>query len=674
MGWIAALATLHRRNWMRAAAVAALVSIAASGGLAAVARAATTTPLATAYCVLDSPNLSLNLTRVSPDRNGKLQTSTAVGDDSPLAVAVDDKGVICVANQNTRTVTVFAKGSNGAAPPIATIGGPDTGLVDPYGIGVDSNGRIYVLNTVCGTNNNCTPSVLIFKASSNGDAVPVARINPPTSLYGPQQGIAGMAVDGKGDVFLTGISNSLHGSYLAIFHAFAGGNPALALIIHGSNTELENTGAVAVDTAGNVYVAEVIVVPPLFGVPQGGGAILEFSAAAVAGTNSNVAPIAAIFGDLTTLDDVGFLQGVALDASGNIYARSSAGTSVFAPQSDGNVAPVSVINTNGDTSGQPPPLTVDADGNVYTAYQSNRNYLSYETDVNSIGVFAAGSSGNISPMALITRPLIGSDAAAAVDKQGNVYVSGELGSAVIEEFAAGSTDSAPINSIALQGDAAVNPGRFTLGPDGSIYLNTYSSGLFVYPPGSTGDAAPVRHLDQVVPSGNGGWVSDMAVDAANDLYLLEIVDTGAAGDSMAVLVYPADANGTDQPSAVISGPHTLLSGANGIAIDSAGNLLVSAVNYPSSTGPSRPLGTISKYPLGSNGDVAPKIVVSSASGLVGVRIDSAGRFYSLTPITTSNTAEVQHELAVFSPTGTRLSATPLPFEGDGTGYLVAVSP
>jgi hypothetical protein len=150
MGSIAPMATLHRRNWIRAAAVAALLSIAASAGSVPVARAATT-PLATAYCVLQSPNESLNLTRVSPDRNGKLQTATALGDDSPVAVAVDAKGLIYAANQSTRTVTVFAPGSNGTAPPIATIGGPDTGLVDPYGIGVDGNGRVYVLNTVCGT-------------------------------------------------------------------------------------------------------------------------------------------------------------------------------------------------------------------------------------------------------------------------------------------------------------------------------------------------------------------------------------------------------------------------------------------------------------------------------------------------------------------------------------------
>src|SRR5260370_19596341 len=65
---------------------------------------------------------------------------------NPSGIARDGVGRIYIANAATNTVTVYAATSNGNVPPLAVVGGANTGLADPSGIALDANGKIYVLN------------------------------------------------------------------------------------------------------------------------------------------------------------------------------------------------------------------------------------------------------------------------------------------------------------------------------------------------------------------------------------------------------------------------------------------------------------------------------------------------------------------------------------------------
>ncbi len=142
---------------------------------------------------------------------------------SPSAIAVDHRGDIYVANlgpmkcrpycscvpSGPGSITVYAPGSNGDVRPITTISGAQTKLGLPYGIALDSNRNIYVLNAtgfgeVCiNFGSGPTPAtnflgnvagagtygirgpILVFAAGSNGDAAPIGAIGGPlTGLYG----------------------------------------------------------------------------------------------------------------------------------------------------------------------------------------------------------------------------------------------------------------------------------------------------------------------------------------------------------------------------------------------------------------------------------------------------------------------------------------------------------
>ena len=148
---------------------------------------------------------------------------------TPSAVAVDQSGSIYVTNKGPMkckrvpaasscspnghgSITVYARGSNGDVTPTATITGANTGLQFPFGISLDSNGNIYVLNGAEGPfvrvgqtqgavgvpkdftftigPKVITIGILIFAAGSNGNAAPIGKIGGPFSGLDGAQGIA----------------------------------------------------------------------------------------------------------------------------------------------------------------------------------------------------------------------------------------------------------------------------------------------------------------------------------------------------------------------------------------------------------------------------------------------------------------------------------------------------
>src|SRR5271163_1691703 len=65
----------------------------------------------------------------------------------PVAVAVDIKGEIYVANVQGDSVTVYAPGSNGDIAPLREISGARTGINSPVGLAIDSASYLYLLNS-----------------------------------------------------------------------------------------------------------------------------------------------------------------------------------------------------------------------------------------------------------------------------------------------------------------------------------------------------------------------------------------------------------------------------------------------------------------------------------------------------------------------------------------------
>jgi hypothetical protein len=129
-----------------------------------------------------------------------------VGLNGPLGIAVDTSGNIYVANEfnapneSNATITIYPPlgSSTGTVNenPTATIGGLNPGLSGPYGLALDANGHLFVVNGFspeAGTGN----AVLVFPQL--GSSIPAASnvtLNelPLAAINGPTYGVIDVAV------------------------------------------------------------------------------------------------------------------------------------------------------------------------------------------------------------------------------------------------------------------------------------------------------------------------------------------------------------------------------------------------------------------------------------------------------------------------------------------------
>ena len=206
--------------------------------------------------------------------------------------------------------------------------------------------------------------------------------------------------------------------------------------------------------------------------------------------------------------------------------------------SSGDVEPIATIDGAATKLDGPVSIAVDSSGKIYVLNEG-------EGARNSAGVvvFAAGSKGNVSPIANISGvdTAIRSPKSIAVDSVGNIYVTNEEG------FPPGPNIQRP-------------------------------GGVTVYSAGSNGDAKPIAtirgadvNMNLCCPCadtccGNDTGIQNpygIAVDARSNIFV-----TTSSGcprsQSENIRMFPAGSNGNVKASTVITGPNTGLSGPNEI--------------------------------------------------------------------------------------------------------------
>jgi len=281
------------------------------------------------------------------------------GFETPDQLVLDSTGKIYVANFvgaaapgviGDGSVTIYAADSNGNMAPVAVIAGADTGLKNPSGVALDASGNIYVANSGGGSTE--TGSVTVYPAGSNGDVSPSATI--AGTIADHDDGLAvpsAIAVGPDGKIYVANSDGGPSGvGSITVYAAGANGDvsPIAAItgdVLGDNNAGLSGPQSIAVDSSGTIYVANESVI---------GGGTKGSVTIYPAGSNGNVTPSATIAGDNTFVD---IPSGVAVDAHGNIYVSNPendltdfpAGViTVFAPGSNGNVAPIATVG--GDTS------------------------------------------------------------------------------------------------------------------------------------------------------------------------------------------------------------------------------------------------------------------------------------------------------------------------------------
>jgi len=533
-------------------------------------------------------------------------------------------GRLYVTNLATDSITVYPAGANGSPNPVLTLQGEHTLLDSPTAIAFDSTGNIYVANA--GKEGGGQDSVTEYAAGSSGDAAPVANINGGnTKLYSP----SGITVDSSGNIYVANPGSILYAANtspivqavdtITVYSRGSTGNIAPVRTISGALTRLSGLSGIAVDSSGNIYA-------PSMGVAGSKGAgILIFAA----GSNGNVAPAMSIDGDCANLTSTG---PIALDANANLYVGDT-DTILFFLHNDqfpgkGEVRCMEpAFRISGPKTGMKEitGIAVDSVGDIFVT----------DSQSNSVIVFQ-GDNGDIEPTATIaTQTDIFEPMGVALDSSGRIYVANGNRDRAISDavtiYAPGSNAATPpVGSIAGDKTKISSPVAVAVDKAGKVYVanqvagHDFDGSITVYSAGSDGNVAPVAKISGTRTEDKTGLKSPkgLAVDGSNKLYVLNEFGGDSGGS---ITIYPPGADGNVAPGAVIAdgaGNRTRLKSPAALALDAAGNI------YVTNDGGSN---SITVYAAGSKGDVAPEAVISgSDTGLStprGIAIDSDGNIY-----------------------------------------------
>jgi hypothetical protein len=279
-------------------------------------------------------------------------SSTATGAAAPTAtianldvtslgfLAVDGTGNIYTAATEGTTGTSlleFPVGSQNNAQPTRSIPFNATTALTAIGsLSADSTGVLYA-STGAG-------SVSIFSASTTGSIAPTTTVTL-TSGAGPQA----TAVDASGNLYVA-TATPVNNIAIAPIEVFAPATsttvPTRSIAGALTNLDIATPTALATDTAGNLYVANVI---------SGVSSILVFEPTA----SGNTPPMRDITGSNTLLGCVG---GIAVDSEGGylyVVSTPTCGNTTsptilkFSTTGDGNIAPVSSFSSTAWTNADP---------------------------------------------------------------------------------------------------------------------------------------------------------------------------------------------------------------------------------------------------------------------------------------------------------------------------------
>ncbi len=536
-------------------------------------------------------------------------TGAAAQFSAPRGIAVDSSGNLYVADSSNHTirkltaagvVTTFA-GTAGTTGGVTATPGK---FSEPFGVATDSAGNVYVADT----NNNA-----IRKITPVGVVTTLAGGNGMGSSDGVGSGAKfaephGVAVDTIGNVYVSDFMNSTVRklTVAGVVSTLAGSAGSIGFVNGtGSAARFKSLEGIAIDTSGNLYVAD-----------SGNRSIRKMTPTGVVTTVVD-----------GTNGQLGSPRGIVVDSTGTLYVTDYSAHVIYRVTPAGVVskltgtAPVAG-STDGTTAAAlfnaPSAIAIDSANNLYVA----------DTASNTVRKIASGNVTTLAGQAGRSSSVDGKGSAArfedpyavAVDGLGNVYV-------------ADATDHS-IRRIASDGTVSTFAGR----------PGTFGSS------DGTGTAALFK-----TPQG-------IATDSAGNVY---VADTGNAtirritsAGVVSTLAGTAGAFGSTNAS----GAAARFSSPYGIAADTAGNVYVvdsndSTVRKVTAAGA---VTTLAGAP-GQTGLVDGTGSAARFSVPFDITVDAAGNLYICD--------HGNHAIRKVTPTGvvTTLAGSGSPGKADGTG-------
>jgi DNA-binding beta-propeller fold protein YncE len=551
----------------------------------------------------------------------------------PYAVAVDASGNVYVAdsgNQNIRKIT--PGGTVTTLAGTAGVAGSQDGTANgalfnaPQGIAVDATGNVYVSDT-----NNCT----IRKVTPTGVTTTIAgAVGQEGAVDGTGASARfayplGLATDASGNVYVADYDNSAIRKMTpaGVVSTLAGSlGSSGTLDGQGASARFNHPCAVAVDAAGNVYVADT-----------SSQTMREISAA------GNVTTLAGTVGIGGKADGSGaaasffYPAGIAATASGTVYIADTGNHSIRAMLSPGVVTTLAgSAGQKGSTDGSGSAATFaypygvapnNSSGQLYIA-DSGNNTIRVASSDGAVTTFAgtAGIAGSADGQG--TAAGFNDPTGVAVDGNGNVFVA-DTGNSTIRRISPGGTVSTFAGAAGSTGtsDGAGTTARFNapmgiaVDAQNNVYVaDTRNNTIRKITP--AGVVSTLAGSGGLVGSGDGAGGSArfngpyaVAVDSAGNLYVADFFNGTIRKIDTTNTVSTLAGSAGNLGFADGAGSAAQFNQPYGVAVDGSGNIYVAdtynrAIRKVSATGTVTTLnGTETRF-------LYPQGIAMSSSGTI----------------------------------------------------------
>jgi mucin-19 len=581
----------------------------------------------------------------NPGGNGNADgMGTAARFYLPSSAAVDAVGNVYVADYENHTIRKITP--SGMVSTLAGLAGT-SGTADgsgtaarfywPYGVAADAAGNVYVADTSNNTIRKITPlgevSTLAGLAGASGSA-------DGTGTAARFSGPYGVAVDAAGNLYVAEANHTIRKITTAGAVSTLAGLAGTSGAANGSGTDarFNNPKGVAVDAAGNVYVADT-----------NNHTIRQITPAGVVSTLAGLAGSSGSTEGAGTAARFNKPAGVAADASGNIYVADNVNQAI---RKISPLAEVSTLAGLAGTSGaadgtgtaarfyNPCGVAVDTAGNAYVADRDNHTIRK----ITSAGVVST-LAGLAAPSGAVdgtgTAALFSSPRGVAVGPAGNTYVA-DYGNHTIRMInpvgvvttlagLAGTSGSANGTGTAAR---FTNPHGVAVDAAGNAYVADTGNHTIrkITPAGVVSTLAGLVGSAGIA-NGTGTaaqfhWPRSVALDTVGNVYVADtsnntIRKITPAGE-VSTLAGLAGASG----SADGTGTAARFSGPYGVAVDNAGNVYVGDTSNSTirKISPGGDVSTLAGL-AGNPGSTDATGTAARFNGPLGVAVDASGNVY-----------------------------------------------
>jgi uncharacterized repeat protein (TIGR01451 family) len=569
-----------------------------------------------------------------------------------FGIAVDSSGNTYFSSPSLNAV--FKANASGVVTRIAGNGAPgrsgDGGpallaeLNNPNGVAVDSAGNVYIADSNNRIVRKVDGSGNISTAAGDGDCC------TPSGDGGPAAGAAigtpyALASDSAGNLFVSDVTNNIVRQVVASGTiTTVAGNGATGYSGDGSSatgSELNGPYGLAVDTSGNLYIADrynyrIRMVS--------GGTITTVAGNGKCCYSGDNGPAtnAMLYGP----------SGVAVDSSGDIYIADTYNERIRAVSASGTITTVAGSGGSGFSGDggaassakiiYPEGVAVDASGNLYIADSGNGRIR----EVNASGAIGTVVGGAVNDGGLGIFGLLNQPSGVVRDTSGNTYISDTNNNRVRKVAANGAIATvAGTGTSGFAGDGSPATGAQLSGPlglaldsSGNLYIADTNNHRIRMVDGSGNITTVAGNGNCCSSTGDGGTATNagigtaygLAVDSSGDLFISDISNNVVREVSSGTITTVAGNGSLGYSGDGGSATNAKLSDPFGVAVDASGNLYIADYGNLRIRMVSAANGTITTVAgngsccYSGDGGPATKALVSYPRG---VALDAAGDLY-----------------------------------------------